>query len=364
MREKSDFHPDWVSAPGDTMVDILEERDISQLAFAQRIGLSVEQAKELLQGRARITIEIARQLEVVLGGSAAFWVNREYQYRDDLARLHSEEVGVTAGEWLSELPLKDMIKFGWLAPFLSSAPSRERACLQFFGVPDAATWRATYRGALESAAFRTSGSFTSQPGALAAWLRRGEIESGLLDCGPWDAKRFQSALSGIRRLTWRKNPKAFVPELQKRCAECGVAVVIVRAPTGCRASGATRFPSPSKALLLLSFRYLSDDHFWFTFFHEAGHLLLHSNSALFLEGPERVSTNEEEEANEFSARILIPPEFQTMLLGLRIEVREVIRFAKRVGVSPGIVVGQLQHRGRIRQNQLNTLKRRYTWGAD
>lgn len=248
MREKSDFHPNWVSAPGDTMADILEERNVSQLEFAQRIGLTLEQAEELLKGHARITIELARQLEVVLGGSAAFWVNRESQYRDDLARLHSEVPAATAGEWLNELPLKNMIKFGWLARFLSSAASKEAACLQFFGVPDATTWRETYRGVLQTAAFRKSASFASQSGAIAAWLRQGEIESESIDCGPWDAKRFQSALSGIRRLTWRKNPNAFVLELQKRCAECGVAMVIVRAPTGCRASGATRFLSPSKAL--------------------------------------------------------------------------------------------------------------------
>jgi HTH-type transcriptional regulator/antitoxin HigA len=141
-------------------------------------------------------------------------------------------------------------------------------------------------------------------------------------------------------------------------------VVIVRAPTGCRASGATRFVSASKALLLLSFRYLSDDHFWFTFFHEAGHLLLHGEKALFLEGAEMSATKEEEEANEFAARVLIPPEFHTALLDLSVNGREVIRFAKFTGVSPGIIVGQLQHHGRVKRNQLNSLKRWFKWGSD
>jgi len=361
MAKKNDFQSDWVSQPGDTIADILEERDLSVTEFAERIGRTSEYASDLVHGREVITTEVARQLEAVLGGSATFWMNRESQYREDVARLQREARNLPTRAWLSELPLKDMIKFGWLERGLASATAQAAACLSFFGVPDVDTWRVTYDQVLEMAAFRTSPSFASQPGAVAAWLRQGEIESGQIDCQPWDSKRFEAELANIRRLSWKKNPDSFIPELQKRCAECGVAAVIVRAPAGCRASGATRFLSPSKALLLLSFRYLSDDHFWFTFFHEAGHLVLHDKKALFLEGENRPSTKEEEEANAFAARVLIPPEFQAGLLSLRPEGREVIRFARRVGVSPGIVVGQLQHRGRIKQHQLNTLKRRFRW---
>src|SRR5689334_2956597 len=121
---------------------------------------------------------------------------------------------------------------------------------------------------------------------------------------------------------------------------------------------ATRFLSPSRALLLLSFRYLSDDHFWFTFFHEAGHLVLHSKKALFLEGG-AASTAEEREANEFSAATLVPPEFQNELERLSVDRHAIRNFAKKIGVSPGIVLGQLQFRGRARRNQLNTLRARF-----
>jgi HTH-type transcriptional regulator / antitoxin HigA len=363
MAEENDFKPNWVSAPGDTMADILEERYLSLAEFAQRMGQTPEEASELLHGRATITIETARLLEVVLGSSAAFWMNRESQYREDVARLQREMQRTGGTEWLSEIPLKDMIKFGWIE-LISDSVDEVAACLRFFNVPDIGTWRETYRDVLEMAAFRTSHSFDSQPGAVAAWLRQGEIESISIDCNHYNAQQFQEVLPTIRSLTREKDPSFFLPELQKRCAECGVAVVIVRAPVGCRASGATRFLSPSKALLLLSFRYLSDDHFWFTFFHEAGHLLLHGKNALFLEGTNLESSKEENEANEFAARVLIPHEFRTALLELSANGRDVIRFARRVGVSPGIVVGQLQHLGRIRQNQLNNLKKRFEWDND
>ena len=115
-------------------------------------------------------------------------------------------------------------------------------------------------------------------------------------------------------------------------------------------------------MILLSLRYLSDDHFWFTFFHEAGHLVLHGDRCIFLEGEDTLTTEEETEANEFAANILIPTEFQAEMLRLPVDGRAVMRFARRVGVSPGIVVGQLQHHKRFLPKQLNNLKRRFTWG--
>jgi HTH-type transcriptional regulator / antitoxin HigA len=363
MVRSTDFLPDWVSAPGDTVADILEERDISTVEFARRIGQPSEYARDLIRGRVRITSETAHRLEAVLGASATFWITRETQYREDLSRLRREAPLEDEASWLSELPVRDMIRFGWIAPVRNLA-EKVAECLRFFDVQDIRTWRNTYRDVMESAAFRTSPTFGSRQAAVATWLRRGEIEGESVACNPWDPKKFRAALTELRYLTRKKDPEIFIRELKRRCAECGVAVVIVRAPSGCRVSGATRFVSPTKALLLLSFRHLSDDHFWFTFFHEAGHLLLHSKKALFLEGISTISNKEETEANDFAACTLIPNEFQQEFLSLSADGREVMRFAKLAGVSPGIVVGQLQHLGKIRHNQLNNLRRRYTWGED
>ncbi len=355
MPSSHEFHPDWASAPGDTIADILGERGLSLAEFAQRMGHTPEYARDLLEGRVSITIGIARRLEKLLGASVEFWMSRDFQYRQDIARLHAADE-----EWLTELPVEDMIKFGWLKPV--PHPSDEMtACLRFFGVPSVSAWRQAYADLQEMVAFRTSPSFDSRPAAVAAWLRQGEIESDAIECSPWDPRRFEEALSSIRSLTRVKDPSRFIPELRKRCAASGVAVAVLRAPNGCRASGATRFLSRSKGLLLLSFRYLSDDQFWFSFFHEAGHLLLHGEKGFFLEGFDGPATTEEQEANEFAERTLVPPEFRLALLDLPADSRKVIRFARRIGVSPGIVVGQLQHYKRIRHNQLNRLKRRFRW---
>jgi HTH-type transcriptional regulator/antitoxin HigA len=124
--------------------------------------------------------------------------------------------------------------------------------------------------------------------------------------------------------------------------------------------------SKNKALLLLSFRYLSDDQLWFSFFHEAGHILIHDVNEVFVEGvtandSTKESEAKEREANEFAFRALIPSEFQSDFSTLPPNAFSIARFAKRLGIAPGILVGQLQFHRRVKPNHFNNLKRRYEW---
>jgi HTH-type transcriptional regulator / antitoxin HigA len=362
MLTSSSFQPDWTSAPGDTIAEALEERGITLEDFARSTNLTLDDAKALIEGRQSITVAVARQLQRFIGGSVEFWMSRDFQYREDSTRIHIEDRG-----WLDDLPIGDMIRFGWLGP-RPTAAEELAACLRFFGVRSVHEWRRQYSGLAEAAAFRTSPSFDSRVGAVAAWLQRGTIEAAAIKCETWNASSFRTSLSAARALTKLRTPGRFLPRLQDLCSHSGVAVVVVRAPNGCRASGATHFLSTDKALLQLSFRYLTDDQFWFTFFHEAGHLLLHEGhlkggrggDAWILEGSGDERSSEEDEASRFAEEILFPGEFRKALATLPGNVQAVVRFAVRAGISPGIVVGQLQHRG-LGFDQLNALKRRYVW---
>lgn len=328
--------------------------------FATHIGASMARVHELIGGITVIDGVLAKRLESALGASAKFWMQRERQYREDMARLADVSKVSREDEFLSKLPISDMRRFGWIDAVTHKGQKLE-ACLNFFGVPNMGEWQTRYGAEFAVTAFRTSPSFEANPYAVLAWLRRAELASERIDCHPWNAALFESKLDEIKGLSRTKEPGRFVPRLRALCAECGVAVAIARAPKGCRASGATRFLSPSKALIVLSFRYRSDDQFWFTFFHEAAHLILHGQDALFLEDGSDVTENEEVEANDYAARVLIPEEFVGELMTLRPQVKQIVAFARKVGVSPGIVVGQLQHLGRVRPNRLNGFKRRYQW---
>ena len=366
MRQSDGFYPNWASAPGDTIRDVLYERNIPIAEFAESVGCDIENVLGLLQGRVPITLSMARRLSHVLGASVEFWMSRDFHFRQDAIRIHGG-----GQEWLRELPLGDMTSFGWLSP--APRPKEElSACLEYFGVTDIPEWHSIYRTIQGMAVFRTSPSFDSRPASVAAWLRQGEIQAESMRCAPWNPDRFHSSLTELRSLTRQKDPATFIPKLQDICKQSGVAVTVVRAPNGCRASGATRFISQDKAILQLSFRHLTDDHFWFTFFHEAGHLLLHEQRNFFsgvfaddgdwiIEGLESVKSTKEDEADRFATRTLIPEEYEHQITALRAETRSVIKFAASLGISPGIVVGQLQHIDRIEFDQLNGLKRRFLW---
>src|ERR1019366_8260158 len=340
MSSQHAFRPQWASHPGETIAEILRNKRIDLQAFASDLGGTEDDARCLLEGACAIDRTIAERLGEIVGGSVSFWLNREAQYREDIARLSEARNQDDATTWLKELPLRDMGKFGWISRFSEKA-KQANECLRFFGVPSMAAWRASVVTLQSVVAFRSSNAYKSSPGAVSAWLRQGEILAAKISCQPWDADKLRASLGEIRKLTRVKDPGVFIPALQKIFATCGVAAVILQAPQGCRASGATKFISPNNALLLLSFRYRTDNHFWITVFHEIGHLLLHDHTALFIEGSEFITTQEEQEADQFSQDYLVPPELTEEMYTLPQNHRPIMRFAKRLGVSPGIGVGQL-----------------------
>lgn len=359
----TEYRPTTVSAPGETLLDLLDERGLTQAELARRLDRPIKTVNEIVKGKAAIVPETALQLEQALGVPAEFWLTREARYREWMARQEADEELREQVPWLRDLPLKEMLAFNWVASGTTRAET-VRACLSFFGVASVDAWRATYERPL--AAFRASSKVKKQPGAVAAWLRQGEREAAGINCQPFDADKFREVLAAIRALTCEPDPDRFVPGLRDLCKDCGVAVVFVPAPKGCPASGATRWLSAEKALIQLSLRYKTNDQLWFTFFHEAGHILLHGKSLVFVEdfGAVGAADEKEREANEFARDTLIPPELATRLPLLAPTMSAARGFAREVGIAPGIVVGRLQKEGLLPWSYLNEAKVRYKWDTD
>jgi HTH-type transcriptional regulator / antitoxin HigA len=354
------FQPDWFSKPGDTLLTLMERHELTCERLASKLECSSAVVSGLLAGTVAIDVDLAVALSKHVGGTAKFWQVREEGYQRALSRA-AEALPTKSGEdWIKIFPHNDIAKNGWIKK-TRKRDELIKAYLAYFGVSSPAEWEDRYTDFVKVTAFRSSQTFQSKVGALSAWLRQGEIEAERLQCAPWNPDGFRTHLNQIRVFCKTKDPKYFLPRLRRLCAEVGVAVVFVRAPSGCTASGATRFFSENKAMIILSFRYLSDDHFWFTFFHEVGHLLLHKKNLTFIDGEESVEDNMEKEANDFSERVLIPHDRHDELMDLKPNRESIIRFAYSVGVSAGIVVGQLQHHNIIRHDQMNFLKRRFDW---
>jgi HTH-type transcriptional regulator / antitoxin HigA len=354
------FQPDWFSKPGDTLLTLMEQRELTSESLALKIGCTNAVVRGLIAGTVAVDGSFAVALSQHVGGTPKFWQVRQEKYQGALSRAAAAVSKRTGADWVKRFPHAELAKNGWIK-HTRNRDELIKAYLAYFGVNDPNEWEERYTDFLKLTAFRTSPTFQSKVGPLSAWLRQGEIEAAQLQCGAWDPASLRKRLQEIRVLCKAKNPRYFLPRIRKICAEVGIAVVFVRSPSGCAASGATRFVSRNKAMVILSFRYLSDDHFWFTLFHEIGHLLLHNASVTFIDGEEGLSNKMEDEANGFSERILIPDDRRDELMDLKPQRDSIIRFAVSIGVSAGVVVGQLQHHNIIERSQMNGLKRRFNW---
>ncbi|EFO79812.1 plasmid maintenance system antidote protein, XRE family [Oscillochloris trichoides DG-6] len=331
---------------------MLEERGMSQAELAERTGRPKKTINEIIQGKVAITPDTALQFERVLGTPARFWLTREQHYREFLARQNDEERLAPHVAWLDRVPWKEMIKRGWIQQY-NEPLDQLREVLRFFGIASPDQWSAV------TASYRQSHVFATHEIAVSAWLRQGEVLAQHIDCAPFNADRFREVLHAVRALTCEE-PAVFLEQLPTLCAPAGVAVVILPELGQTRIYGAARWLSSTKALIQLSLRYKRDDQFWFSFFHEAAHLVLHGKREAYLDTEDHEQTKREEEANRFAADFLIPRDALHAYLRRRkgvFSIAEVKAFAVQIGIAPGIVVGRLQHDKLVSPTHLNGLKR-------
>ncbi len=355
---ESGFAPMWASAPGTTIRERLDELSVDASEFAERLGEPADFVARLLDGQQPITVDLARRLSATLGASSEFWINRDCHYREDLARVETDD-------WLQGLPVAKMTEYGWLEGQRGDWAGRVDECLSFFDVLDVVSWRSTYEPMLAEVRMRISPLHAKSDLAVAAWLRQATRNIDGIAVGSWHPDALQAALPELKKLTRRKDPADFLPKLQGILADVGVALAVVRAIPGCPASGAARKLSSSTRMLVVSVRFLVDDQFWFTVFHEIGHLLLDHADHPILDDPggEETDSLQEREANEFAAEALLPAALRAEVPAGRLTHRQVVALANRAGVSPGVVVGQLQHDNRVSPKSLNWIKRRYRWNS-
>jgi len=349
------FRPNWASAPGETIQAIISARGFSATDLQTSLDMPDYELSSLLTGNLKISSELAKRLANVFGSTPRFWLERDKQYHASLKAIELAAPELT--RWARSFPLNEMVKAGWLNKPTSGEAAAE--LLEFFGVANLAEWRESYQARLRRTNFRTSQSFENTIGSTTAWIRHGEIVAEEMNCGAFDKNGFRKSLSALKALTLEKSPRRFIPTLQRECAKHGVAVVVNRCVSGCAASGATYLLENGTALLLLSARFLSDDQFWFSFFHEAGHLLLHTDEACVEEMGAKSSLIEEE-ANVFAQEIILDPLGRDELMALELNKFSIARFARRCCVSAGVIVGQLQHRKKIKHSAYNALKIRYS----
>lgn len=342
------FEPDYSVPPGELLAEVLDEQGMTQVELARRLGVSTKHVNQVVKGNAAVTSEFAILLERVTGVSAGLWNGMEANYRDWLARVaETSDLAAQAG-WLKELPLREMIRRGLVADHRRDPVDQVRSVLAFFGVAN----RASFEEVCVQASFRKAKAYASNSADLAVWLRAGERAAATIETDSFNEHAFRSELLELRRLTESAEPADFLRELVERCGRCGVVVVVVPEIGKARVSGATRWLTPHRALIQLSGRQKWAEAFWFTFFHEAGHVLLHPKKQTFIDDGADDTDQFEVEADRFAMDLLIPPGQATRLTTLR-SAADVRAFATEIGVGSGIVAGRLHKDGLVPKNRFN-----------
>ena len=356
------YKPDYAVPPGWILAERLEAQGTSQAEFARRCGRSPKLISQIIAGDAPVAPVTALQFEKVLGVDARIWLGIQSDYELHLAREAERQTLAEVAEWAEGFPIRELVKRGMIEePF--SHRERGLSLLSFLGVGSLAAWKTREVGV----AYRHSPSFASNPKALATWLRLGEIEAEAIECLDYNKPKFEQALSQIRGMT--ANPAdETLDAAQQLCREAGVALTIIKPLSGTALSGAARWLTPHKAAIHLSARHMSDDHLWFSFFHEAAHILLHNKKDTFVHDAreaEGEGTEEDTKADRWASNFLVRQrDWEQFTAGGRFGGDDVTRFAAAQGIAPGIIVGRLQHEGHLPWSDLNQLKKRLKWHED
>lgn len=348
MAQQNQYFPQTRPHPGETLAEKLEEMGMGPKEFALRTGKPEKTVIAILKGESSITPDMAVQFENVLRIPAHFWINSQRNHDEYKAREKRRSLLQESVSWMKKFPIAEMVKKGWLE---NVRPDEERtaALLTFFGFSSHAAWENYYYGQQLKVAFRISLAHTREPHALSAWLRQGDLQASGLKGTDFNTIKFYAVLAKVKGLM-TEHPDNFFSLLQDLCLQAGVKVVYTPCLPKAPISGSTRWLNDGVPLIQLSGRYKRNDSFWFTFFHEAGHILLHGKKDIFLEDIEYSDKDLEKEAkaDEFAVQWTFSKEQEAELLQLsQITEEDVIEFARKFKTHPAMIIGRLQKKGLV-----------------
>lgn len=348
---KLDRLNEYVIAPGDTILELLEVNSMTQQDLSYKTGMTKKTINEIIKGKAPITTSTALKLEYVFNIPASFWNNLESSYRESLERVKDVESIIEEEKYLENIPYSEMAKRNWdWIEKTKDAFEKVVNLRKFFSVASLKFDTELKR----KLAFRKSNNDNFSYEALYCWLRYGEIQSNKEEISKFDIDKLKENVIKIRGLT----NKTFLEQFEKiknLLKECGVFLVYEPHLPNTYVNGVSYKITPDKAIIMISDRGKKDDILWFTLFHEIAHLIKHSKKEVFVDLEKDESSDIELEADEYAKNILIPNNIYNKFIQNSIDEDLIKEFSKENNISTGIVVGRLQKDGLIGWNEYNNL---------
>jgi HTH-type transcriptional regulator / antitoxin HigA len=324
--------------------DMLKRRGWTYEDLSQVIGRSVRAISAIATGGG-ITPDMAACLSAAFGNTAEEWLQAEASYRLSLVTTSTSEIQQRAALF-SRAPIREMQKRGWIKD-IDDVDLLNKELDRFFG-----------NGQADSkflfVATRRSDKAPMLTNAEAAWCYRAKQIASTLLAAPFNGERISKARQELRRLA--AHPKAAL-HLPKLLGDYGVRFVVIEPLLGVKIDGAALWDDIGP-IMAVSLRHDRVDGFWFTVFHEWSHIRHGDPDSVdrAMIDPEdgvlaRLAGEEfEHRADQEAAESLIPTEeIESFIsrVGPLYSKTKIIQFANRIRIHPGIIVGQLQHRGEI-----------------
>ena len=330
--------------PGETLKEILEERDMSQKELSLRTGFSGKHISTVLNGENNISVSFAKKLEYALNIDAEFWMNLQNQYDkeliefDELHSISEEEVSIFKS-------LKDIFAYIVEKGFIADIKQKEQSILElrkFFNVSNLDS----IPSIVSAGAFRAQTSVNYDPYVLFAWLKICESLSEKIETEyvPQEEQleKLLSLCPKIKELSLLPQEK-FITELQNYFSSCGIAFVIIPAFEGAPVQGFIKTNQDGKTTIGMTFRQKRADIFWFTLFHEIGHFINGDSKQKFIDF-ESVENTRETKADNFAQKMLLDSSAYSEFVNKKsFSLKRIISFAESQKVAPSIVIGRLQH---------------------
>lgn len=338
------FTPTVVFHPAETLREKLAEIGMSIKEFALRTGKPEKTIIAVLNEESSLTPEMAVLFENVTQIPASFWINKQARYNEYMARIKQEETLISSHEWAKQFPYAEMAKNNWVPP-TRKPEEKTHHLLSFFGVASAAAWENLYMQSELKVAAYTSLKHTHEAHSVSAWLRQGELQAKKTETPPFDSKLLKENIPAMRKLMVEQ-PQDFFTQLRKLCFDAGVILLFTPKLPKVPLSGSTRWINDTP-LIQLTARYGQNDRFWFTFFHELGHIILHGKKYISLENIDFTAADaqKEQEAHDFAVKQTFSKEQEEKLIKEHpdsISPKDIVCYAKEFNTHPAIIIGRLQ----------------------
>lgn len=359
MREKKryEYKPDYYVIPGETLQETIEYLNMTQSEFAKRMGMTEQSLVRIIKGEQPITQETAQKLELVTGVSNEFWMNLEAQYHKQKLLVEEQKKAELYSAWLKQLPVQELIKRKYINK-VTDVVVLVREVLGLFRISSIETFDSAVKRMAATA--RGSAAYNTHPITAFTYIAMGLKDAEGINVEPYDRAKLRQVLYLVKAMS-ADLPSDFSTRLQGLFASAGVALVYVPQIKGVHLHGVSKWLSPTKAMIIMNIRGKGEDKFWFSLFHEAAHLLLHSKKMLYI-SDSSPDNEEEQEADNFAAEFLIPESYNERIVIAQTQ-QDIEAIGTELGIAPGIVVGRYHHLTG-KWNAFAHLIRKLEWKAD